>query len=58
MFGSLIVGAVYRQKKVQFYTPLVGGQWSNKYAFWRANIAIKEENGLVPPTPILLGIMN
>ena len=52
------MGAVYRQKKVQFYTPLVGGQWSNKYAFWRANIAIKEENGLVPPTPILLGIMN
>ena len=35
-------------------TPLVGGQQSNKYAFWRANVAIKKENGLVPPCSILL----
>ena len=42
-------------KKVQFYTPLVGGQQSNKYAFWRANIAIKKENGLIPPCSIPLG---
>ena len=42
MFGSLIM------------TPLVRGQRSNKYAFWRANIAIKKENGLIPPCSILL----
>ena len=35
-------------------TPLVRGQRSNKYAFWRANVAIKKENGLIPPCSILL----
>ena len=39
-------------------TPLVGGQRSNKYAFWRANIAIKKENVLVPPCSILLQVMD
>ena len=34
-------------------TPLVRDQWSNKYAFWRANVAIKKENVLVPPCSIL-----
>ena len=35
-------------------TPLVRGQRSNKYAFWRANVAIKMENNLIPPCSILL----
>ena len=40
-FGSLIVGAVYRPKMCNF-------QRSNKYAFWKANVAIKMKNVLVP----------
>ena len=51
------MGAVYRPKKFNFTPPLVGGQRSNKYAFWRAIVAIKKENGLVPPCSILLRIL-
>ena len=51
-------GCCLQAKKVQFYTPLVGGQRSNKYAFWRANVAIKMKNVLVPPCSILLNYIS
>ena len=47
-------GCCLQAKKVQFYTPLVRGQQSNEYAFWRVNVAIKMKNVLVPPCSILL----
>ena len=48
-------GCLHKVKKVQFYTPLVGGQRSHKYAFQRVNAAINLEIVLVPPCSILLG---
>ena len=47
-------GCLHNLKKVSWYPLIKEGQQSHKYAFWRANEAIKMENVLVPPCSILL----
>ena len=47
-------GCLHKAKKVRWYPLIKKGQRSHKYAFLRANGAIKMKIVLVPPFTILL----
>ena len=47
-------GCLNKVKKVRWCSLIKEGKWSHKYAFWRANGAIKMKIALVLPCSILL----